>query len=135
MKVSYNWLKWYIPEAPKAEYLADIFTYHVCEVESVEKKEDGDSILDIKILPNRAHDLLSVLGIAREAASLLNIEFKDPEPMYKVSESTPTDLKIEVKIEKCRRYMGRIVRGVKIEPSPEWVIKHLESIGQRRDRK
>ncbi len=131
MKVSYNWLKWYIPEAPKAEYLADIFTYHVCEVESVEKKEDGDSILDIKILPNRAHDLLSVLGIAREAASLLNIEFKDPEPMYKVSESTPTDLKIEVKIEKCRRYMGRIVRGVKIEPSPEWVIKHLESIGQR----
>src|SRR5258708_4982738 len=51
--------------------------------------------------------------------------------MYKVSESTPTDLKIEVKMEKCRRYMGRIVRGVKIEPSPEWVIKHLESIGQR----
>ena len=76
MKISYNWLRWYIPEIPKAEKLRDIFTYHLCEVENIEKKED-DTVFDINILPNRAHDLLSHLGIAQELASFLNIEFKE----------------------------------------------------------
>src|SRR3989338_3064924 len=142
MKISYNWLRWYIPEIPKAEKLRDIFTYHLCEVENIEKKED-DTVFDINILPNRAHDLLSHLGIARELASFLNIEFKDPTPMYKVPEissrldlggsegSISSRLQIKIKTDKCRRYIGRIVRNVKIEPSPDWVHKHLESIGQR----
>lgn len=137
MKISYDWLKWYIPEIPKAEKLADVFTYHLCEVEGIEKKE-GDVIFDLNILPNRAHDLLSHLGVARELASFLNIGFKDPTSMYKVPESEPTNLKIKIKTDpakdgagKCRRYMGQIVRNVKIGPSPDWVVKHLESIGQR----
>ncbi len=130
MKISYNWLKAYIPKAPDAQKLADIFTYHVCEVESLEEKGD-DTIFEIKILPNRAHDLLSHNGIAKELASLLNIEYKDPTPMYKIPESVPTKLVIENKTDKCRRYMGRIVRNIKVGPSPDWAIKHLESIGQR----
>jgi phenylalanyl-tRNA synthetase beta chain len=138
MKISYNWLKWYIPEAPSPEKLADTFILHLCEVESIEKLEDGDSIFDIKILPDRAHDLLSHQGVARELASLLNINFVDPTPKYKIPESKSTSLKIDVESDpatdgasKCRRYMGRIIRGVKVGPSPEWVVKHLESIGQR----
>lgn len=130
MKISYNWLKWYIPDAPKAEDLADIITYHIAEVESVEEKGD-DKIFDIKILPNRAHDLLSHMGVAKELSSLLNIAYVDPTPKYKIPESKPTKLIKEIHTPKCRRYMGRIVRNVKIGPSPEWVVKHLESIGQR----
>ncbi len=130
MKVSYNWLKSYVPEIPEQHMLADFFTYHVCEVESMEKVAD-DTIFDIKILPNRAHDLLSHLGIAREIASLLGTEFKDPTSMYKIPESAPTQLKIEIKTDACRRYMGRIIRNVKTEASPDWVVTHLESIGQR----
>src|SRR3989344_5660446 len=130
MKISYNWLKWYIPEIPKAEKVADIFMYHLCEVEGVEKIGE-DTVFDLNILPNRAHDLLSHQGIARELASQLGIAYKDPTEMYKIPESKPTKLKIELKTEKCRRYMGRIVRNVKVEPSPDWVKKHLESIGQR----
>jgi hypothetical protein len=38
MKISYNWLKWYVSEIPEAEKLADIFTMHLCEVEDVRKK-------------------------------------------------------------------------------------------------
>ena len=131
MKYSYNWLKWYIPEAPDAEKLADIFTYHVAEVESFEKLPNGDFIFDIKILPNRAHDLLSHQGVAREIASLLNIKFVDPTPKYKIPESRPTTLIKEIESDKCRRYMGRVIRNIKVEPSPEWMVKHLESIGQR----
>ncbi|MFA6520581.1 MAG: phenylalanine--tRNA ligase subunit beta [Candidatus Paceibacterota bacterium] len=131
MKYSYNWLKWYIPDAPEPEKLADIFTYHLAEVENLEKLPDGDTVFDIKILPNRAHDLLSHQGLARELSSLLNIAFVDPTPKYKIPESKPSDLKIEIESEKCRRYSGRIIRNVKVGPSPEWVVKHLESIGQR----
>ena len=59
MKISYNWLKSYISDLPEANKLADIFTYHLCEVEGMEKREDGDVVFDLNILPNRAHDLLS----------------------------------------------------------------------------
>src|SRR3989338_3780739 len=131
MKISYNWLKWYVPDAPKAEELADVLTYHLAEVERLDKLPDGDYILDIKILPNRGHDLLSHQGVAREVASLLNIPFVDPTAKYKIPESKPTELQVEIKTNACKRYMGRVIRNVKIGPSPDWVVKHLESIGQR----
>lgn len=130
MKISYNWLKWYIPEVPEPLKLRDVFTSHLCEVESVDSFED-DNIFDLKILPDRAHDLLSHQGVARELASLLNIKFVDPTPKYKIPESKKTNLKIDVQSDKCRRYMGRIIRNIKVGPSPDWVVKHLESIGQR----
>ena len=136
MKISYNWLKWYVPKAPDANKLADIFNYHLCEVESLEKKPGGDTIFDLKILPNRAHDLLSHQGVAREIASLLDIEYVDPAPKYKIPASIKastdkSELKIDIQTSLCRRYMGRIIRRIKVGPSPEWVKKHLESIGQR----
>ncbi|MCM2339101.1 MAG: phenylalanine--tRNA ligase subunit beta [Burkholderiales bacterium] len=131
MKISYNWLKWYIPDVPKPEELVNLFTFHVCEVESFDKTADGDFIFDIKILPDRAHDLLSHFGVAREISSLLDIQFIDPILKYKNPPSKETQLIIDVQSEKCRRYVGRIVRNIKIGPSPDWVVKHLESIGQR----
>src|SRR3989338_11430339 len=134
MKISYNWLKWYIPEAPNAEKLADIITYHIAEIENVEHlmlNNAEDWIFDINILPNRAHDLLSHQGVARELASLLNIQYVDPTPKYKIPESRPTKLVKTIETPLCRRYMGRIVRNIKIGSSPDWVVKHLESIGQR----
>lgn len=134
MKISYNWLKWYIPEIPEAEKMWDIFTYHLCEVESIEKISEGDksdTIFDINILPNRAHDLLSHRGVARELASLLNIKYQDPTALYKVPEFSPTHLTIKIETDKCYRYVARIVRNIEIKESPEWVRNHLESIGQR----
>ena len=131
MKISYNWLKAYIPKVPSPEKLADIFTYHLCEVEGIEKKTNGDTIFDINILPNRAHDLLSHQGIAREIASLLDIEYIDPTLKYKIPDFKQTTLQIKIEPEKCRRYMGRIVRNIKVDSSPDWIKEHLESIGQR----
>ncbi len=131
MKISYNWLKWYIPEAPSAEKLHDVLTYHLTEVEGMEKLADGDTLFDVNILPNRAHDLLSHQGMAKELSGQLGIKFNDPTEMYKIPESKPTNLKIEINTDKCRRYMGRIIRDIKVGPSPDWVVKHLESIGQR----
>ena len=146
MKISYNWLKWYVPELPPAEKLWDVFTFHLCEVESMDKTEDGDTIFDINILPNRAHDLLSHQGVAQELSALLDIEYKSPVEMYKIPPLRPhsaeaprgkqgsagqAQLQVTIESPLCRRYMGRIVRNVKVGPSPDWVVKHLESIGQK----
>ncbi len=133
MKISYNWLKSYIPDLPISDKLEEIFTYHLCEVEDIEKKEDGDAIFDINILPNRAHDLLSHQGVARELTSFLGLKFIDPTPNYKIPESKPTELKVKVESDKCRRYTARIVRNVKVgqKLGGDWVRDYLESIGQR----
>ncbi len=133
MKISYNWLKWYIDgELPTPEALADILTFKLCEVEGIEKLANGDTVLDLNILPNRAHDLLSHQGVAREVAGLLGLKYKDPTSLYKQpAEVKPTNLNISIETDKCRRYMGRVIRNVKVGPSPAWVVEHLESIGQR----
>ncbi len=145
MKISYNWLKSYIENIPEQDKLADIFTYRITEVESVETIK-GDTIFDLKVLPDRAHDLLSHQGIARELAGVLGLKFLDPINLYKIPETqnintnteiTHSDIagiyNIEIKIEteNCRRYMACIVRGLKVGPSPDWVVNFLESIGQR----
>ena len=131
MNISHNWLKWYTKEVPEAERLAETFTYHLCEVESYSKTPDGDTVFDLNILPNRAHDLLSHLGIAREISGLLGLSFTEKIDTFKIPETKGTALSISIQSDSCRRYMGRIVRGIKVGPSPEWVVKHLESIGQR----
>ena len=128
MKISYNWLKNYVPDLPRPEIVADTFTFHICEVEGVEKLANGDSILDIKVLPDRAHDLLSHRGIARDLAALLGLSYNDVS--YTVPAGERTKLAIKVETENCRRYMGRVVRNVKVGISPDWIKNYLESIGQ-----
>ncbi|MEI8270468.1 MAG: phenylalanine--tRNA ligase subunit beta [bacterium] len=129
MKISYNWLKNYVPDLPSPEKLAEVFTFHVCEIESIDKLENGDTVLDIKVLPDRAHDLLSHIGVARDIAGVLGLSFK--ETKYEVPVGDTTKLEIKIETDKCRRYMGRIVRNVAVGPSPEWVKNYLETLGQR----
>ena len=129
MKISYDWLKSYISEIPNEDKIAELVTFHLCEVEDVIKLPNGDTVFDLKILPDRAHDLLSHQGVAREIAGLLGLEFK--LPVYKIPKTKPTKLKINIETDTCRRYMGRIVRNIKVAPSPKWMVKYLESIGQR----
>ena len=130
MIISYNWLKEYVPTLPDAKALADVFMYHLCEVESIQER-GGDTIFDLNILPNRAHDLLSHQGIARELAGQLGISFKDPTVLYKTPISKETALSVVLHTKECRRYTARIIRNVKVQPSPQWMATHLQSIGAR----
>ncbi len=135
MLISYKWLKSYVPDLPEPDKLVDIFTFHLCEVESLtpllveEGVGGGDYIFDLNILPDRAHDLLSHRGVAKDLAGILNIEYKNIE--YKVPKGDVTKLSIKVESENCRRYMGRIIKNVEVTSSPEWVKEHLLSVGQR----
>jgi len=130
MKISYNWLKWYVPDAPEVQKVAGAIVFHAFEVESVDPHGD-DFILEIKTLPDRNHDCLSHMGIAKEISAILDIPYNDPTPQYKIPTSIPSTVSVDIQALACRRYMGRVVRGIKVGPSPEWVVEHLESIGQR----
>jgi phenylalanyl-tRNA synthetase beta chain len=90
-----------------------------------------DVVFELKVTPNRA-DCLSHYGLARELGCLLNKPVKSPETLTKFSaQSTKQKIKLEVlNTELCPRYCGRYISGVKIGPSPEWLKKRLEAIGQ-----
>lgn len=92
----------------------------------------SDVIFDISLTPNLGH-CLSIYGIARELSAFLNIPLKKPQAV--VQETGPdvnSLLKVEVKdTERCSRYMARVVKNVKVGPSPDFLKKKLESCGLR----
>jgi phenylalanyl-tRNA synthetase beta chain len=129
MKVSLNWLQTYFDTPlPNAEKIADAYTFHAFEIEETQ----GD-MMDVKVLPNRAADCLSHLGLAKELSAILDVPIKEHSLRELPSEFPATD-KLSVTIEdpaKCLRYMGALVKGVKVGPSPDWLRKALEAVGQR----
>ena len=133
MKISYNWLKEYVAKLPKPEKLAEILTMHSFEVKGIEKKRN-DFILDIDVLPNRAHDCLSHIGVARECATLLNLKFKIKNLKLVEDKKIKTGNFVNVEIkdrELCPRYCARYISGVKIGPSPHRLRERLEILGQQ----
>ncbi len=92
----------------------------------------NDYIIDFKITANRP-DCNCVLGVAREAAVALGKEFHEPVPTYAVAKDNMHDL-IQVSVEDfdlCPRYMGRIVKNLRIKESPDWMKQCLKAAGMR----
>lgn len=129
MLLSYKWLKSYLVGLPEPEKLAEVFSFHICELESFGKIKNGDYVFEINILPDRAHDLLCHRGVSRDLAGILGLKFEDTV-FPKIAEKD-TKLKIKIDTINCRRYMGRIVRNVKVGESPTWIKEYLEAMGQR----
>lgn len=130
MKVSYTWLQGYLTEQlPEPHKLVEVISTRAFEVEGLEQI-GSDWMIDIDVLPNRAHDCLSHYGIAKELSVVLDIPFKDFMPKADVTTES-TDLKVDIQTDRCNRYVGRIVRNVKVGPSPDWVVDHLKTIGQK----
>jgi len=78
MKISYDWLQsFFQKKLPNPEKLADLLTRHSFETEFV-RQIGNDYLLDVDVLPNRAHDCLSHLGVAREIAAFTNSKFQIP---------------------------------------------------------
>ena len=101
-------------------------------VEVLQLKED---IFDFEITPNRP-DCLSIEGIGRETAISLNKEFKNPRKNIdelKIEDKKEIEgLKVDIEApDLCYRYIARIVKNVKIGPSPEWMKRRLKACGVR----
>jgi len=95
-------------------------------------RSGGDVVYDLEVTPNRP-DLNSVIGIAREIAAVTGNALKVPEIKLVSIGGKTTDL-VSVKIEDselCPRYTARVIKGVKIGPSPDWLRSALEKVGIR----
>ncbi|MGB7746012.1 MAG: phenylalanine--tRNA ligase subunit beta [Verrucomicrobiia bacterium] len=92
----------------------------------------GDVVFDLEITPNRA-DWNSVIGIAREIAAVTGNKLKIPELKTQNSKLKTQEL-VSVRLDDpdlCPRYTARVVKGVKIGPSPDWLRSMLEKVGIR----
>ena len=100
-------------------------------IDAVEERE-GDSVIDVEVPSNRP-DCLSHIGIAREVAVIENSKVQSPKSQVFEAKGKASDFtQVEIKdLDLCPRYAARIVRGVKIAPSPDWLQKRLNEIGQR----
>src|SRR5487761_698912 len=130
MKVLYNWLKEFVDiTAPAAELRSRLSMAGVA-VDSVDETAAGP-VLDAEITINRP-DLLGHLGIAREIAALYKLDLKRVQPKLKeAAEQASRAARVEIECsELCARYTARIIRGVKIQPSPDWLRQRLEALGQ-----
>jgi|SRR5579875_425729 len=130
MKILYNWLKEFTDfAAPPAELRSRLSMAGVA-VDAIDDSPAGP-VLDAEITINRP-DLLGHLGLAREVATLYRTGLKMPQP--KLNESTvPASQTVRVEIasaDLCARYTARIIRGVKVQPSPDWLRQRLEALGQ-----
>ncbi len=91
-----------------------------------------DTVLEIGLTPNRP-DCLSVVGIAREIAAMCGQPLRLPAPqLAETGESIGASAAVEIiDPQGCPRYAARMVRKVKIGPSPDWMVQRLESVGLR----
>lgn len=139
MNISYNWLKELIDIELSPEETAAALTRVGLAVEGIHPHKD-DLVLDIDLTSNRP-DCLSHLGVARELAAITG---KDLKATIRLAEGTedeldavpfPSVLAPEVvrvdAPELCHRFTARVIRGVKIGPSPQWLVDRLEAIGER----
>ncbi len=96
-------------------------------------RSGSDVVYDLEVTPNRP-DLNSVIGIAREIAAVTGNELKIPTIQFLNTESEPINGLVSVQNDEpelCPRYTARIVRKVKVRPSPDWLKSTLEKVGIR----
>ncbi len=142
MKASVQWLRDLLGTAPGGGELSpqeaeDVLTDLGFPIDAREALADGDTRLEVELTSNRG-DCLSHVGLAREIAArtgrALNVpECEMPngtagggaEPVHKA-----LSLTVEAP-EACPRFTARVIRGVRIGPSPAWLVQRLESVGQR----
>src|SRR3989344_2127655 len=135
MKVSYKWLQSFFESAPDSGLptpgiLIETSNFKMVEIEGTEEIL-GDTVIDLKILADRAAYMLCHRGVAREFAATLDIKLKNRVIQeVKLSENVSAP-KISIESELCRRYTARRVEGVNVGESPEWLRHALEKLDQR----
>jgi phenylalanyl-tRNA synthetase beta chain len=131
MLISYEWLKEFTDTKLKPAELRERLTMVGLAIDAVDE-HNGDAVLDVEVPSNRP-DCLSHVGIAREVSVIENGELRLPASQPPKTEGRSADFtSVEIKDpDLCPRYAARLVRGVKIGPSPDWLVKRLEAIGQR----
>lgn len=147
MKVTTKWLKDFVDFDFSPKELAAKLTMTGTKVERLELLELLDreplskaigldeaveAVIELELTPNRP-DCLSLLGVAREISAIEKTPLRKPQinlDEIDLPVSQVTSVTIEAP-DLCRRYAARIIKGVKIAPSPDWLQNRLKAIGLR----
>ncbi len=131
MKISLEWLRDFLPQVPDAPAAADALTHGGLPVEVIEQVGQ-DTVIDVEVTSNRT-DCLSHLGVARELAAVLDRPCVEPRPSI-AETTTPAHSICSVRVDApdlCPHYTARVLQGVRVGPSPAWLVRRLEAIGLR----
>ena len=131
MLISLAWLRELAALDAESPEIARRLTARGLTVEAV-TEEDGDTVFDIDVPANRP-DALGHLGVAREAAAAFGVSLLTRSDSPKLS-GPPVERSLGVTIEdteRCGRYTAGLVRGVRVGPSPPWVVRRLAAVGLR----
>ena len=129
MIVSWNWLKDYVPLNMPLSEAEERLAMAGLNHEGTEKIGD-DFAIDLEVTSNRP-DCLGHVGVAREIAVLWDESLTVPNPTPATSATGISDV-ASVSIEApelCSRYNARLIRGVKVGPSPDWLAQRLKTLG------
>jgi phenylalanyl-tRNA synthetase beta chain len=129
MKVVYNWLKDFVEVTASADEVASRLALSGTNSSGVEKGPHG-AVIDAEVTSNRP-DCLGHYGIAREVAALYKLPLKPISPrLTEASAKTSDAIRVEIQApELCGRFTARVIRGVKVQPSPAWLKDRLEAAG------
>jgi phenylalanyl-tRNA synthetase beta chain len=131
MKISLNWLKEFVKLPVEPRQLKADLTMIGVSVESFAPVGD-DWALELEITTNRP-DCLSHYGVAREASTFYRAPLKPLKVRVKES-GTAAAKNISIEIsdpDLCARYCGRVIQDVRVQPSPGWLVRRLETVGMR----
>jgi phenylalanyl-tRNA synthetase beta chain len=129
MKIVYNWLKDFVAVAAPAEELASRLALSGTNIGGLENGPHGP-VIDAEVSSNRP-DCLGHYGIAREVSAIckLPLKFVAPKPAEALAKASDA-VRVEIQSpELCGRFTARVIRGVKIQPSPKWLKDRLEASG------
>jgi len=129
MKVVYNWLKEFVDVTTPPQELASRLALSGTNIGGIENGPHG-AVIDAEVTSNRP-DCLAHLGIAREVGAIYKLPVKQIAPKLAESAAKTSDtIRIEIQSpELCGRYTARVIRGLKIQPSPQWLKDRLEASG------
>lgn len=132
MKVSYDWLQTFFDgKLPSTDVVGEALTFHSFELEEMVPVGD-DTMLDIKVLPDKSAWALSHRGIAKDLSVTLKVPLaRDPLKDEPGLAPLGPDIVINLETDTCTRYTAALIKGVTVGPSPEWLQKRLKTIGQR----
>ncbi len=134
MNISLNWLTDYVDVTLPAAELGELFTRIGLNCEGI-THTDSDIVFDLEVTSNRP-DCLGHIGVARELAAATGKTLRRPEVLGKevsaagqpAADFTAVDVQAP---DLCPRYTARVIRNVKVAPSPQWLVDHLQAVGLR----
>ena len=129
MKVVYNWLKEFVDVTAPPNELASRLALSGTNIGGVENGPHG-AVIEAEVSSNRP-DCLGHYGIAREVGAIYKLPLKHVSPKPAESAAKASDAaKVEIQSpDLCGRFTARVIRGVKIQPSPKWLKDKLEASG------